>query len=157
MSETFVSHSVEKTQQRAKEILAKLNGYNLLALYGELGSGKTTFVQGLAQALGVKTNVQSPTFTLVKEHRIESRSNLPAQAGKQEVSWKNLIHVDCYRVESAGDLKGVDLKEYWDDPDNLVVIEWAERVKNILPENRLDVCFEQTGEDQREITIFNHC
>jgi tRNA threonylcarbamoyladenosine biosynthesis protein TsaE len=150
MPETFISSSSQETQNLAKKLLNRLAKRNVVALYGELGSGKTTFVQGLAKALGVKSNVQSPTFTLVREHTIEARSK------KQEARWKHLVHVDCYRIDTPKDLKGASLQEYWEDKANLVVIEWAERVKDILPKDRVEICFEQTGTNTRKITLMNN-
>jgi len=161
MSETFISSSSQETQDLAKKVLDRLKDTNVLALYGKLGSGKTTFVQGLAKALGVKDKVQSPTFTLVREYKISyklpARNATQSVAGGKAISYKLLIHVDCYRVDSEKDLKGVSLQEYWEDKESLVVIEWAERVKDILPENRLDICFEIiSGQDQaRRITLFD--
>lgn len=157
----FITDSAAQTQALARQILPYLSGGNVVCLYGDLGSGKTTLVQGLAKALGVKGKVQSPTFQLVREYELVASSKLQAASKKslklETCDMKRLVHVDCYRIESAADLKGVDLQEYWQDKDNLVVIEWAERIKDILPENRLDVCFEQVGENKRRITLFNHC
>ena len=144
MNKIHISHSPVETGKIAGELLPLLAAKKIVCLYGELGSGKTTFVQGLAKALGVKKNIPSPTFILIREYPVKK---LPIT---------KLIHVDCYRLESEKDIRAVDLKEFWQDEKNLVVIEWAERIKSILPKERTDLCFEyaNTDEKTRKITVF---
>jgi len=112
----------------------------VLALVGELGSGKTTFVQGLAKGLGVTKQIVSPTFIIMREY-----------VGKSF----NFDHVDLYRLE--GDLKNeldsLGLTDIWMDPKNVVVIEWAEKARDYLPEGTKWVRFENLGEDGRKIVI----
>ena len=117
---------------------------NLVCLYGDLGSGKTTFVQGLAKKLGVKEEVISPSFNLIREYKINS---------KKLSSFKYLVHIDCYRLNSNKDFKSVDVKEYWQNKRNLVVIEWAEKVKSILPKQRLDLEFFHVDQNKRRIKV----
>lgn len=93
---------------------------------GDLGSGKTTFVKGLANALGIKSNITSPTFVLMKEYRLKNGQ---------------LTHVDCYRMNSYQDAEGIGLDEKFNNRDGIVVIEWAEKIKQILPKNTKWIMF----------------
>ena len=147
MAKKYISSSVGETHKLAIEIL-KDPKTNLICLYGDLGSGKTTFTQGLAKALGIKDRVISPTFVLLRQYKIKSHK-------LQAISCQQLIHVDCYRLRSEKDFKAIDLEELWSDPKNLVIIEWAEKVKNILPKKRLDIYFEYLDKNKRELRIVN--
>ena len=134
----LTSHSVNQTHVFAAGVINALSDRNVLALYGELGAGKTTFVQGLAAALGITKRLISPTFTLMRQYPVKSDR------------YNSLYHLDLYRVESAADLKSIDLSEIIADPNNLVVIEWAEKASDILPSRRLDIKFKTVG-DNHEI------
>jgi tRNA threonylcarbamoyladenosine biosynthesis protein TsaE len=103
-----------------------------------LGSGKTTFVQGLAEGLGIKQRIISPTFIIMRSY--ESGS-------------KNFYHVDLYRIESEQDVEGLGLLEFMNDPQNIVVIEWPEKIKNLLPSMRIDIIFNYIDEERREIVF----
>jgi len=106
----------------------------VICLDGELGSGKTVFTKGFANALGVKENVTSPTFNIIKEYDGE----LP------------LYHMDVYRLD--GDVSSVDIESYF-DKGGVVIIEWANTIKDILPEHRLDIKIRITGENSRKFII----
>src|SRR4030042_7174150 len=133
MTQIYLTDSPQKTQALAGKLIGPVSKQNLICLYGELGSGKTTFIQGLAQALSIKEKVISPTFILMREYQISYKL--------QVTSYKFFVHIDCYRIESEKDVKGIDFAELWQDKRNLVVIEWADRIKKILPKERLDICF----------------
>jgi tRNA threonylcarbamoyladenosine biosynthesis protein TsaE len=122
---TITSKSPAETQALAVELLATLKQGAVLALHGELGSGKTCFVQGLAAALGVRQAVTSPTFTLINEY-----------AGR----WP-LYHIDLYRISGASDLVSLDLDDYF-EADGITVVEWAERAAGLLPNAALHLYFE---------------
>ena len=145
---SLISSSVEETQKLAKKILPSLKNKNLICLYGSLGSGKTTFVQGLAQALGIKKRIISPTFILAREYKIAKFSNPNFQFSK-------FFHIDCYRVSSEKDIRSIDLIELLSDPKNLIIIEWAEKIKKILPKERIDIKFKHINENKRKITIIH--
>lgn len=148
----FTTSSPTETQQLAGEILSKVKDRNIICLYGELGSGKTTFVQGLAKALGIKERTPSPTFVLIKEYEVESKRQKKILQ-LESCNLKRLIHIDCYRINSQKDIKSVDLEEFWQDKGNLVIIEWADRIKTILPKERLDIRFEYVSERKRRIDL----
>lgn len=118
----------------------------MLALTGALGAGKTTFVQGLTRALGIKNKVLSPTFILMQPFDI--------QASRAKRAFLSRVwHIDCYRIESPKELLGLGLGDILKDQDNLVVIEWADKVKELLPEDAILVNFEYgEGENRRTIT-----
>lgn len=107
----------------------------IVGLEGELGSGKTTFIQGLAKGLGIEELITSPTFVIMK------RYNFP----KGE-----LYHIDCYRIDLK-DLIELDFKEIINNPKNIVVIEWAEKVREILPRNTVWLKFEYLDRNKRLI------
>jgi len=112
----------------------------LVTLSGELGAGKTTFVQAAAEALGVTDTVTSPTFVIEKIYLLE----------KQKFS--RLIHIDAYRLKSAHELEALGWKDLLADSHNLILIEWPERVAEIIPEDAIRVRID-IDEDRRIITI----
>ena len=107
-------------------------------LYGELGSGKTTFAQGFAKGLGITTRLLSPTFIIVRRYPI------PRQTGF-------LYHIDLYRMEGEKDFLGLGLQEIFADPDSIVLVEWAEKMGDLLPQPRIDVCFEVLEDEKHKI------
>ena len=109
----------------------------IICLNGELGSGKTMFVKGIANALVIQDTITSPTFNIIKEYDGE----LP------------LYHLDVYRLD--GDTNGVGIEEYF-SKGGVVVIEWADTIKSILPEERLDIKFKVVGENKRVLVIMPH-
>jgi tRNA threonylcarbamoyladenosine biosynthesis protein TsaE len=115
-----------------------------IGLEGDLGSGKTTFVQGMAQGLSIKDRITSPTFVILKKFNL-SRS----------ASFKYFYHIDCYRLSSPRDLADLDFREIVNQPDNLVVIEWAEKIKKILPAKVSWLRFEYLSRDKRRIIYEN--
>lgn len=129
----------EKVAQWTEE--QKLDSALVIALTGDLGSGKTTFVQNLAASLKVQEKVLSPTFVILKKF------NLPQ--GK----FTTFYHIDCYRLEQPEELLNLGFEEIVQDPENLVVIEWADKVKEILPEHYLEIHFEVEGKQKRKIKI----
>ncbi len=137
----IITKNAQETQDLGEEIGKGLKGGEVLALYGELGSGKTTFVQGLARGMGVRGRILSPTFTLVRSHKISHKS-------------MRLYHMDFYRIDSVHEAEALGLKELWADPKNICVIEWAEKIKEILPRKRWDIKFDYLSENERQIEIF---
>ena len=114
-----------KVKTFAQTLAKQLNGGEILALIGPLGSGKTTFTQALGQALGVKENILSPTFILMHEFATKKKN-----AEKQIL---HLIHLDLYRTADFKEIKALGLTESWGQPNTITVIEWADKIKNKLP------------------------
>jgi len=144
MKQKYITYSATQTKSLGKKIIQKLSEENkeavVIALKGELGSGKTTFVQGLAKELGIKYKILSPTFVLMKKYKIPN-------------SQKRFYHIDCYRIKRAQDLSALSLQKLFSDSQNIIVIEWAERIEKILPEDAIILNFEFKGEKQREIFV----
>lgn len=127
-----------------REILAdKIKRKNalVLALAGDLGSGKTTFTQGFLRGLGIKNKITSPTFVIAKKYKI------------QNTRYKYAYHFDCYRIRKSSELFVLGFKEILADSQNIVLIEWPEVVKKVLPKNSVWINFEH-GEKENKRTIY---
>jgi tRNA threonylcarbamoyladenosine biosynthesis protein TsaE len=134
--ERIVTHSEEATISAGAEFARRLEPGAIVALYGDLGSGKTRFVKGISRGLGVTETVASPTFTIVNEHR---DGRIP------------LFHFDCYRLRSAAELDEIGFDEYIYGA-GVCVIEWAEVIESKLPEHRFNVRI-TPGDQELERTI----
>lgn len=145
MKQAFKTKRFEETQKIGFDIAQNLAGKNVLALYGNLGSGKTTFVQGLAKNLGIEQKIISPTFIIVRRYEIPINSTIQ--------QFNNFYHIDLYRIENKKDLDGLGLGEILNDQSNLVAIEWPEKIDKLLPNNTIKFYFEYLGDDKRQIII----
>jgi tRNA threonylcarbamoyladenosine biosynthesis protein TsaE len=138
MAQTFTSHSEDETMNFGVEFAKSLRQGDNVALYGQLGSGKTRFIQGICRGLGVLEHVASPTFTIVNEY----------SAGDLKV-----FHFDFYRMRSTREIHEVGFEEYTAG-DGICLIEWAEKAQELLPPQRYDVRLELgSTEHTREIVI----
>ena len=145
MKET--THSTEETKALAHKFVEALHKGDkalVVALDGDLGSGKTTFSQFVGEALGVRDAIQSPTFLIEKIYELFDKP------------WKHLIHIDAYRLDKEEELLHLGWKEIISRPDNLVLVEWAEKVRGILPEGAIHISFKHISENMREIEISEH-
>lgn len=133
---TFISNSAEETESFGSQFAGKVKGGDVLALTGELGSGKTQFVKGLAAGLNSTTPATSPTFTLIHEY---SGGRLP------------VYHFDFFRIEDRQSAERLGLDEYFFG-DGVSVVEWADRFPDLIPENARWISFETKSETQRAIT-----
>lgn len=138
----MITKNAQETIDYAISIATNLRGGEVLALHGDLGGGKTTFAKGLAEGLKVNDIITSPTFVLLKVY--------PGKIGDKKIE---LVHIDAYRVESIEDIKSVGIEDYLDRQDVVLVIEWAEKIQEILPENVININFKQASENEREIQI----
>lgn len=141
----MISHSAQETIKYGQQFAQKLKGGEVIGLMGDLGGGKTTFVQGLAKGLKIKQNITSPTFVILKVYNI-LRPNLHLRG-------VSLVHIDAYRLESIEDIKSVGLEDYLGRKDAIVIIEWAEKIKKVLPKNTRYLKFKFIDEKTREIII----
>ncbi len=114
-------------------------GAVVLALYGDLGSGKTTFAQGFLRGLGVRQRVNSPTFVIFKRFKIH------------DSRFKNIYHIDCYRIKKAKELVDLGIKEILAEPKNIVLIEWPERLRRILPKEVIKIYFKYGKKENERI------
>jgi tRNA threonylcarbamoyladenosine biosynthesis protein TsaE len=144
----FKTYSLKETKDLAVNILAilpaQMEGATILALYGDLGAGKTSFTQGLAAALGVTETISSPTFVIEKIY------DLPL--GQK---FKRLIHIDAYRLDNGADLLLLGFAEVCGDPGNLIVLEWPERVVDVLPQQAWPLRFTFIDDKTRTIEYGN--
>ncbi len=136
MSVVCESHSHAETQRLGERLGRALVAGDVVAMVGDLGAGKTAFVQGLARGLGIVERVASPSFTIVNEHA----APVP------------LFHVDFYRLEDAGELEHIGFDDYF-GRGGVVVVEWADRFPAALPAERLDVRIEITGANERRLSF----
>jgi len=141
MKQKYITYSATQTKnlgQRMSQKILKSKDAVVISLKGELGSGKTTFVQGLAIGLEIKDKILSPTFVLMKKYKIPNTK-------------KQFYHVDCYRIKKAQDLSALNLEKLFLNPQNIIAIEWAERIEKILPKNTIIFQFKLINEKQRKI------
>lgn len=128
----MIARSAEETQKLAEEFAKKIKPPFVLALRGDLGGGKTTFLQGFAKGLGIKEKILSPTYNIYKRYGI-------------------FYHFDCYRIENPEEILALGFKEIISNPKNIVAIEWAEKIETILPKNTHWLDFKFIGETTRSI------
>lgn len=133
----ITTNSPEQTEKIAEDFAKSLKPGTIVALYGNLGAGKTVFFKGLAKGFGIKRRVTSPTFVFVKTYNI----------GKYSIN-----HIDLYRSENITDLSEIGLEEIFESKD-ITVIEWADRLENNLPKKRIDIHIEPIDEKSRKIII----
>ena len=132
----IITHSERETEAAGAALAAKLPDGAVVAMYGELGSGKTAFVRGMARGMGIGCRVSSPTFTIVNEYEGE----------------RTLIHFDMYRLGSAEELWDIGWDDYL-DRGAVCAVEWSENVQDAFTGNEVTVRFEKLGADERRITI----
>jgi tRNA threonylcarbamoyladenosine biosynthesis protein TsaE len=141
----------------AKEIFKrekKKKSAVIIALEGDLGAGKTTFAQGMAEGLGVKEQITSPTFVLIKKYPIRfqvSRLPKPGTGGQASFKFQDFYHIDCYRLDKPWQLQELGFEEIINNPENIVAMEWAEKISEILPEDKITIKFEWVDENKRKI------
>lgn len=133
---TIITHNFSETQKVGFDFAKTLRGGELVCLYGDLGAGKTTFVQGLAEGLGITKKIISPTFIIVRTY---------------ELANKHFYHMDLYRIETENDVESLGLKEIMQDPNNIVVMEWPEKIENMLPKKRQNIFLKYIDDIKREI------
>lgn len=128
------------TKALGKKFAGELTSGGTILLYGDLGAGKTTFVQGLAEGLGITQRVTSPTFTLLSVY------------DTIHPIIQHLVHIDLYRITTAADIISLDVESWQNDPNTLLVVEWPERTPELWHEVLRSIHF-QTGRGLSERTI----
>ena len=127
----FTTTSKTQTQKLGETLAKELRGGEILCLSGELGAGKTTFTQGLLSGLKIKGPYTSPTFVIMKKYN-------------------NVYHIDAYRIKNE-DLLSLGWKELIADKNNIIIIEWAERIKKILPKDAIWIKLKWLNKNKREL------
>jgi tRNA threonylcarbamoyladenosine biosynthesis protein TsaE len=143
ISSSYICNNLEDTQKFALEFAAKIKPGSIFAFYGELGTGKTTFIQIVLNFFGIPNNqIQSPTFSYLHSYeRLNSKFNI--------------YHFDLYRLKSEKEFLALGFEEYLTD-NNVCFIEWAEKIKTILPiEKTVNINIKYIDEFKRKIEIFN--
>jgi tRNA threonylcarbamoyladenosine biosynthesis protein TsaE len=144
----MIAHSPEQTRAIAALLGRRLSGGDLVLLRGGLGTGKTTFIQGLARGLGVRDPVTSPTFTLVMEHSVDEHADSPTP---------RFYHIDLYRLEhGASEALAFGLDEYLLDEDAVTAIEWPEHAAEALPAEFLLVELRPLADTKRRLVLSPH-
>lgn len=145
---TYISNSPRETQDIAFKIAKKFknerssstNKGGVIALTGQLGAGKTTFVQGFAKGLGIKEKIISPTFVLIKQHKIPNSNNY-------------LFHIDLYRLEEKVYPKKLGLEDMLSNKGNIVIVEWAEKLKTDSLKGDLNILIKKAKDNQRLLIL----
>ena len=139
----MLTYSPKETMLLGQRLARRLSRGDIIALYGDLGSGKTTFTKGVGKGLGVKNSrkINSPSFVLIKEYE----ARIP------------MYHLDLYRLDNLREIEDIAVEEYIYG-DGVAIIEWAEKMEKILPKKHISVRFIIKGEQKREIKIedFRH-
>lgn len=139
----YLTRSKEETQEIGHTLARQFKPGSLVTLTGELGAGKTTLVQGMLKELGAERPFVSPTFVLMKQYELKSLSS---------TGIRRIYHADAYRIE-AHDFETLGFAEWCADPEGLVLLEWPERIKNLLPEKRVEISLRSLSETERNILV----
>ncbi len=145
---TNFTETIKLGESLAKQILIYSKKTNLtravvLALEGDLGGGKTTFLQGFAKGMGIKEKITSPTFVIMKKFKTADEG------------FYNFCHIDCYRIQKPKEILSLGFKKMASNPQNIIAIEWSERIKKILPPKAVKIKFQFKGKNIRKISISN--
>lgn len=141
----IITHSKKQTLEFGRRIAKKLKGGDVVCLYGDLGAGKTTLINGIAKEFGIKQPITSPTFILMKNYRLG--------VTRYGLRVTDLIHIDAYRIRYPKEIFDIGFREFLHDPRAVIIIEWADKIKKILPRRRVDIFLKTVGENEREIKL----
>ncbi len=139
IEETIISNSEQETEALAARLAAELPRGSVLLLAGDLGAGKTVFSRGFARGLGITEPVSSPTYTIVQEY--------PLSGGGM------LYHLDLYRIDDSRSALAFGVDEFLDDPGSVALVEWPERIADILPAEAVRVDIRHLSDSGREIRV----
>jgi len=151
--ERFQTKSGKETENLGKKIGRKIlkekpgKIAKVIALEGDLGGGKTTFLKGFAKGLGIREKILSPTFIIFRKFKIRVNSC------PNSCKFANFYHVDCYRIEKPREILNLGFRKIIKNPKNIVAIEWANRIHQIIPKKALQIKFKILSKNQRQITI----
>ena len=143
----FLTKNAKETmglgEESAQKVLETRSGERaaVLGLIGNLGGGKTTFLRGFAKGLGIKEKVNSPTFIIMRRYKM------------QDARYKNFYHLDCYRLNKPREILDLGWKEIIENPKNIVAVEWAGKMKKIMPQETIWLNFEFVNDKTRKIVL----
>lgn len=133
----LISNSVEETHKIAHKTAEKVKNGGIVCLYGDLGTGKTEFTKAVAQYFGIdKFSVKSPTYTYIRKYTAHDQ---------------NIFHIDLYRLNEIDELLAQEIDELFENPQNIIIIEWADRMERHLPEDRINIKMHYIDENTRKI------
>ncbi len=147
VSQKYLTKNAQETYSLGKWLGERIKKPIVICLFGGLGSGKTTFIQGLIASLGVKKIIISPSFVIIRNY--ETRVNLDPGIKKKSIFY----HIDLYRIKDLNDIKTLGIEEILKEKSAVIAIEWAEKIKEILPKRRIDIIFNFLDKNTREIKI----
>lgn len=141
----IITKSPETTHKLGKDLGSSLKGGEVVALCGPMGAGKTTFVQGLAEGLGIDSRIVSPTFIIMRKYKVSVKDS----------DIHNLYHVDLYRLENniESQIEELGITSLWGEKENVFVIEWADMLEKIKVPNMKKVEFKILGNNNRSIIV----
>ncbi len=137
-----ITNSAKETKGLAQEMAQTIKPGQVVALYGDLGAGKTTFIQGLALGLGIEQPITSPSFVIMNQYGIPKKK-------------LKLCHFDFYRYQEDSEQSPADILDYLNNKGYICLIEWADRVQGLIPENTINIHIKYLDENKREINISN--
>ena len=149
MEKEYLTKNPNQTKKLGEALAKKIlktrprKGAFIIGLEGDLGGGKTVFLQGFAKELKIKEKILSPTFIIMRRFRIRANSR----------KFADFYHIDCYRIQRPKEILELGFKEIISNSKNLVAVEWAERIKKILPKNVLILKFEFINRNTRKIVL----
>jgi tRNA threonylcarbamoyladenosine biosynthesis protein TsaE len=146
LMQKIITQNSQETRNLGAKLSKSLKRGQVICLAGELGAGKTTFAQGFLQGLGIKGPYTSPTFVIMKQY------TQPTARDSQLATFKNIYHIDAYRINEK-DILSLGWEELIQDKKNILLVEWAERIKKIIPAEALWIKFKGLSEKEREITF----
>lgn len=141
----ITSKNTAHTKEIANTLAKSINSGKTIAFQGDLGSGKTTFIQGLAQGLEIKEKITSPTFVIFKKYKINNNTNL-----------KWFYHFDLYRIKSIEEVIDLGFEEIVNDKSAIITIEWSEKIKKILPQDHLKIKIKNINKNTRKLLFEDH-
>jgi len=139
----MVSHSEEETKTFGREIGKDLSKGAIIALFGELGAGKTLLVKGICEGLGITEGVKSPSFTIVREYT----------PPKTRQYANKIYHIDLYRISDPSTILVQEIYEYLRERNGIYIIEWADRIEDILPSDTTKIYINTINETTRKIEV----
>ncbi len=137
--ETIKIDSIENIGKAAHEFIAAMGDYTVFAFYGKMGAGKTTFINAICKELGVDDITNSPSFSIINEYRSETTAEL-------------IYHFDCYRLENEDEAYDIGVEDYFDS-GALCLIEWPERIENLLPTDTVTVRITEEDNGSRTVSM----
>ena len=134
-----IANNEEETLNLAYEIAKKVENGGIICLFGNLGTGKTTFTKGIARHFGLEhMSIKSPTYTYIRKHETKER---------------NIYHIDLYRLNHIDELLLQEIQELIENPQNIIIIEWADRMEEYLPDKRINIYLEYIDDKRRNIKV----